>query len=901
MNPVRMFWRRLFRFVVVWLVDAVSLLVTAWLVPGITLSGADLSERLAVATSAALVLGIVNLIFRPIILLFSRALGYIVVLIMGFLVNAVVLLVTAWLMPGFEVNGILPAIVGGLIFAIVNTLVTSVISLDEEDSFYRRRILSRAAKTPYPDAQSGTTGLAMIEIDGLSYWHIQKALAEGWMPNLKEWIDQDGYVLTRTDCGLPSQTSACQAGIMFGDNYDIPAFRWYDKTQQRLIVSGKDAAELNARYADGEGLMREGTSINNMLNGDARKSIMTVSDIKTGTDEQNKARAEDIFLLMLDPYFFMRSLVLFFVDAGRDLWEGWQQKRHDVYPRLNRREHFYPFVRAAMVTLMREISSNLVILDVVRGSPSIYMTYPGYDEVAHHSGPWTTDAFKVLKKFDHTLAQIRHAIETQAPRPYDLVVLSDHGQSFGPTFLMRYGKDIKTTIQDFMPAGKMVAASMGGDTGVNSMSALGNEMANVGSQGVGNAAGRAVAKQTQKLTDRAVAEQSPEEVVTAEGGRKAEVMAYGSGNIAQVYFTEFPQKMNRADVEAAFPRLVEKLVAHEGVGFVLYNNTDGTATVVGKQGIHNVHTGAVTGIDPLLPYAKEGVATTELRAEQLRRIADFPHAGDLMVNSTVYDDGTVAALEELIGCHGGLGGEQTDAFILHPGTWTVPATKNSADVFHVLNAQRGTAPKPTPTAVREQAAGGVNGWAPAAMGRGLSQVGLWVSRAGRCLLLDVNAYHQVGKDPLMNAPALLIGAFFAIVTSAAWSRQFDLGIMVGAVVTWLISVAIVFGAARALKGKGDFSATLRVMGFAQTAEILNLLVLLPVMGSIAPLAAILLNFLGTWIGAAQAHELKGWRSLLLPVIAVVVFVGASVILTVLGDGLQLTIDTFLQSLGMSQG
>jgi hypothetical protein len=393
----------------------------------------------------------------------------------------------------------------------------------------------------------------------------------------------------------------------------------------------------------------------------------------------------------------------------------------------------------------------------------------------------------------------------------------------------------------------------------------------------------------------------PEDVETGGDVRKAEVMAYGSGNIAQVYFTEFPQKMNRADVEAAFPSLVEKLVAHEGVGFVLYNNPDGTATVVGKQGVHNVHTGKVTGIDPLLPYAKEGVATTELRAEQLRRIADFPHAGDLMVNSTVYEDCSVAALEELIGCHGGLGGEQTDAFILHPSYWEVPPTKNSADVFHILNAQRGAAARPKPAATREQANAGLNGWAPATMAKGLSQVGLWVSLAARCMLLDVNAYRHVARDPLMNAPALLIFVFYVIVTAMAWTRRFDPGVILGALVTGLITVAIVFGAARLLKGKGDFSSTLRVMGFARTADILNLLVLLPVIGTIAPLAAILLTFLGTWIGAAQAHQLKGWRSLLLPLIAVVVFVGAAVILTVLGEGLQLTIDTFLQSVGMSPG
>ena len=41
-------------------------------------------------------------------------------------------------------------------------------------------------------------------------------------------------------------TSACQAGIMFGNNYDIPAYRWYDKSKQKLYVSADDATELNA-------------------------------------------------------------------------------------------------------------------------------------------------------------------------------------------------------------------------------------------------------------------------------------------------------------------------------------------------------------------------------------------------------------------------------------------------------------------------------------------------------------------------------------------------------------------------------------------------------------------------------------------------------------------------------
>ena len=82
-----------------------------------------------------------------------------------------------------------------------------------------------------------------------------------------------------------------------------------------------------------------------------------------------------------------------------------------------------------------------------------------------------------------------------------------------------------------------------------------------------------------------------------------------------------------------------------------------------RQGRRNLHTGEVIGDDPLDPlcagHRSCGAASIEKRAWRVRRVMDFPHAGDLMVISTVHPDGTVAALEELIGNHGGIGGEQT--------------------------------------------------------------------------------------------------------------------------------------------------------------------------------------------------------------------------------------------------
>ncbi len=116
-----------------------------------------------------------------------------------------------------------------------------------------------------------------------------------------------------------------------------------------------------------------------------------------------------------------------------------------------------------------------------------------------------------------------------------------------------------------------------------------------------------------------------------------------------------------------------------------------TTGVLGKGGKHNLQTGEVVGEDPVAPYAPaegHGAATIDKRVWQLRRVMEFPSAGDLWLFSTVYPDGTVAALEELVGSHGGVGGEQTDAFILHPADVEVPETRCSTDVFHILNSHR---------------------------------------------------------------------------------------------------------------------------------------------------------------------------------------------------------------------
>jgi hypothetical protein len=337
---------------------------------------------------------------------------------------------------------------------------------------------------------------------------------------------------------------------------------------------------------------------------------------------------------------------------------------------------------------------------------------------------------------------------------------------------------------------------------------------------------------------------------------------------------------------------METLVGHEGVGFVVSYGDDRVPIVMGKDGVRNLHTGEVVGRDPLEPYGD-----VNLRAEQVRRVADFPHAGDLMVNSTLYPDGTVAAMEDLVGSHGGMGGEQTDAFIFHAPDMQVPETKNSADVFAILDARRGlpgAPPKPEAAPAEEVDELSLASWV-----KGIGRVSTWLGRAGRALVLDRTAYQEVVQDVTMTGPALLIGVLASALDSIVQAGGFNLWMALGEIGLWLLSVLVVTIAGRLLGGKGEFLATLRGMGFARSVFVLGLLAFFPAIAPLVGFLVLVLAFFAAWMGASQAHELRGRRSLLLPVLAVVVLFVGSFILEVLVAGLEFTLAALGRNLGLA--
>jgi putative membrane protein len=101
-----------------WLANAIGLVVVAAILPGIQLHGAW------AVVVAALVLGIVNAIIRPVLLLISLPLNLVTLGLFTFVVNALMLELTAAVVPGFQVHGFLTAIVASLLLAVISSIVT---------------------------------------------------------------------------------------------------------------------------------------------------------------------------------------------------------------------------------------------------------------------------------------------------------------------------------------------------------------------------------------------------------------------------------------------------------------------------------------------------------------------------------------------------------------------------------------------------------------------------------------------------------------------------------------------------------------------------------------------------------------------------------------------------------
>ena len=115
---------------------------------------------------------------------------------------------------------------------------------------------------------------------------------------------------------------------------------------------------------------------------------------------------------------------------------------------------------------------------------------------------------------------------------------------------------------------------------------------------------------------------------------------------------------------------------------------------------------------------------------------------------------------------------------------------------------------------------------------------------------------------------------------------------------WFLAVALVFAAGWLLTRRGTFTQTLRALGFAQSVYFLSVFALYRPIDTIVQSAIFVLGFLAVWMGAATAHKTTGWRTLVLPVIVLLVYVIGSAIVALLLAGTRFTLQSLLLDMGL---
>jgi uncharacterized membrane protein YvlD (DUF360 family) len=668
------------RVLLVWAVEGLALWSLAQVLPGLRLEG----WRAAVWGVAAIAL--LNALVRPLLLLLTLPFT---VLSFGFLtiaLNAFILILAARAVPGLSLTNPVSAVVAALGLAAVNTFIASVLALNDEDSFYRN-VVKRIVRRAGPPPGEATPALVMIEIDGLSAPVLAHAMRDGYMPHLKRWLDEGSHRMSEWDCGLPSQTSSSQAGILYGNNFDIPAFRWYDKQRGELVVSNlpADAMRIEQQISTGDGLLKDnGVSIGNMFTGGAPRWVATLSTYHR--DERVRQTSPMFFNYFINPYNFTRAIVLMLWEVVVEWWEALRQRMKNVQPRVSRGGSF-PLLRAGSTVFTRELNAYLLMAEMFSGISVAYTTFVGYDVVAHHAGPFRLDALRILRDLDRRIHVLWRAAK-DAPRPYHFVLLSDHGQSHGTPFRLLYNTTLEELVRSLVGEERSVHASIGENEGRGwgHINVLLSEAIQYE-----RAAGRAARRFLRGRTRKGFVELGDKR--SGPTG-DANVVVCASGNLGLIYFTGEPGRVSFESIASNHPRLIEGLVEHPGIDFVMARSAEHGALVIGKNGVRYLAENRVRGIDPLGHLGENAV-------EHVRVLDSYPHSGDLVVNGRCDPaTGDVVAFEDLVGSHGGLGGPQTQPFIVHPAAWSTGdgPIRNANELHAVLRRWRDALAAKTPVA-----------------------------------------------------------------------------------------------------------------------------------------------------------------------------------------------------------
>jgi hypothetical protein len=427
---------------------------------------------------------------------------------------------------------------------------------------------------------------------------------KGYAPNMKKMVDSGKYNFEQFFCGTPAETIPILSSAFYG--VPIAANDWYDKDRGVMVDSITEEPNFQKEAAKkGEpGLLADGTVYLSPLTGGSRDSAIDVSQLYVDKAEKGtvKTMAKEVWK---DVKLIKRgnhSIEKMTYAFARDFF----QARRDLKERGQWNtwwDQHYPYLISMADNVFPTVATEGVKESIDRGIPITYVDYTSYDESGHYYGAKTQKAMESISVVDKKIGEVLAKVEKEN-KPYDVVVFSDHGQTESVLFSSIYGKSVQEMIIDWA-----------------------NEL-------------------------------NPP--VPAKKGDIEIAHTYSSGG---VYFNFTKGRATHEEIEKHYPGLTQKIIQHPSMDFVVYRTAEGTVieskdgrTTVTPQGVRR------EGKDPLVKFGD-----SEMLTKVISEYAQVPLTGDMLIFGG-YHNGRIIDFNDkysMVSLHGGLGGEQTEPFMIH--------------------------------------------------------------------------------------------------------------------------------------------------------------------------------------------------------------------------------------------
>lgn len=497
-----------------------------------------------------------------------------------------------------------------------------------------KRPFGRLLQPPCVSGAGDLPGLVMLKIDGLSYYQLQRAFANGRLPYLLHLATGGHYTLKPLYSGIPSATPAVQGELFFGVKSSVPAVSFFDRKRHiKMNMLFPSSADAVARQLvrQGRPLLEGGRSYSNIYIGGVEEARYCAQTMRLRSFRQVVSSVKLFAILMLQPVKFLKMLSYGLLEVGLAFYDfiiGVAEGKNFL-----KELKFVP-TRVLISILLRELIRTRAKMDVARGVRIVHASFLGYDEQAHRRGPGSAFAHWSLKGIDDVIRDIHQTAAHSKCRRYRLVVYADHGQEEVLSYEKHVGLSLEESVTRAIRKvnGEEQARRDGGRNGAD---------------GMGPRRVRSLLWQGSRA-DR----HQKSEPISTDG-----TLIAALGPLGHIYFGQPPAASKKAQVAETLVRIGQIPLALYAAGHRVV-----ALTPKGTFDLEN-DAAAILGADH--PFA-------DLTAQDLAATCRHPDAGDIVISGWAPDAPPLTFAVEN-GAHGGPGREETRAFVLLPPEMDTPA------------------------------------------------------------------------------------------------------------------------------------------------------------------------------------------------------------------------------------